>query len=146
MSLYTGHERVAVIRERLMLDNKRNILFITPHQLSSDAMRLLRQGVDDFVKQLPDRNYYADSTQISHEVDAEIFIHIEKENSRSWLTCQRGKYRSPKVIDDKDKYTALPFHPEGGLQDDLLGERLSRNSVGGTVSTSGGDEAPLWDF
>lgn len=137
---HTGY-RVASI-----LDNKRGILLITPHQLSSDAMRLIRQGVNDFVKGLPDRNYYAGSTQISHEVDAEIFIHIEKINGVSWLTCQRGKYRSPKVVDDKDKYIALPFNPEYGLQDDLLREELGRKSPGATVNSQGVEEAPFWEI
>lgn len=117
---------------------------MTPHQLSTDAVRSFRQGTDDFVKQLPNKNLYADSSQIAQEIDLELFCHIEIINGASWLTLQRGKYRSPKVVDEKDKYIALPFHPEGGLQDDLIGPELGRKAPGATISSGGVEETPFW--
>lgn len=122
----------------------RDILLYTPHQLSTDAVRQFRQGTEDFVRQLPNKNLYADSTQIAQEIDLELFCHIEIINGVSWLTVQRGKYRSPKVVDENDKYIALPFHPEGGLQDDLIGPELGRKAPGSTVNSQGIEEAPFW--
>ena len=71
----------------------RNIAFITPHQLSTDAKMMIRDGRTDFVKELVGRGYYMKSKQIDQVVDLEIFIHIEKVNGKSYLTIQRGKHR-----------------------------------------------------
>lgn len=140
----SGHALRDMYRRVRNFFSARGITFITPHQLSVDAVKLLRQGVTDFVRQLPDRNFYAGSSQISHEVDAELFIHIERPNGVSWLTCQRGKYRNPTIIEDKHLYCALPFHPQGGLQDDLNGPDLGRSAPGGGDPSQGEDEKPFW--
>lgn len=101
-------------------------------------------GAENFVKDLPNKNLYAGSTQVAQEIDLEMFIHIEIVNGTSWLTVQRGKYRSPKVVEEKDKYVALPFHPEGGLQDDLIGPELGRKTPGAGTTQSGAEETPFW--
>lgn len=139
-----GNDRRDQIRRIRAWMSARNILFLTPWQLSPAATQLLRTGVDDFVKQLPDRNYYSGSSQISQEVDLEIFLHIEKVNGVSYLTVQRGKYRSPSLVEEKDKYTAMIFHPQGGIQDDYFGPSMTRKRVGGGDVEAGEDEIPFW--
>jgi len=139
-----GNDRRDQVRRVRAFMSARNILFITPWQLSPDATKLLRLGGTDFVKQLPDKNYYSGSSQISQEADAEIFIHIERVNGMAWLTVQRGKYRIPGTVPEKDKYCALPMHPEGGLQDDLHGPDLGRSAPGGGDPAKGEQEEPFW--
>lgn len=141
-----GNDRRDQIRRVRAWMSARNILFITPWQLSPEATKLLRSGVEDFVKLLPDRNYYSGSSQISQEVDFELFLHIEKVDNVAYLTVQRGKYRSPSLVDDRDKYTAMIFHPEGGLQDDYFGPSKTRKRLGGGDVEAGEPETAFWDL
>lgn len=129
--------------------SSRGILFVTPHQLSPDATRLLRLGAEDIVKKYPNGNYYSGSTQIAQEMDLELFLHIELVNGVKWLTMQRGKYRSPKAGEIKPEHTycALPFDPRGGLKDDLLLPRpVGRAQIGNTINENQEEEESEWLF
>lgn len=142
-----GHDLRDLFRRIRNFMSARNILFITPHQLSPDATRLLRLGAEDIVKKYPNGNYYAGSTQIAQEMDLEIFLHIEVLNGVKWLTIQRGKYRSPKAgeIPQQHTYCALPFDPKGGLKDDLLlAVPVGRAEIGNTITENNEEEALPW--
>ena len=115
----------------------RGILFITPHQLSTEAKALVRQGTTDFVKEIANKGYYDSCRTIDQEVDGEIYIHIEKKGGESFLTVQRGKHRKPKITRPEHLYTVLPFFEVGAIRDDLEGEDLSMKKVGGS---GGGDD------
>jgi len=93
--------------------SSRNILCITPHQLSSDAKRLIRNGIpaSEFVKHLPEKGYYQGSSSIQAEVDGELFIGKAKIGKDYYLTIQRGKHRIPTVIDPNKLFTRLKFTP-----------------------------------
>ena len=121
----------------------RGISFVTPHQLSPEAKYLLRQGVDDFVKEVANKGYWDSCKAIDQEVDLEIIIHIEKVNGESYLTVQRGKHRKVKLTAERDLYCVLKFHPVGGILDDVNGKDLSRRTVGGSAVADGG-ENPWW--
>ncbi len=97
----------------------KKIACITPHQLSTEAKQLIRDGRKDFVKDLDGKGYYAGSKQLDQEIDIELYVHIEKHNKESYLTFQRGKHRLPTVIPDEDKYFALKFRKGGIIDDDL---------------------------
>jgi hypothetical protein len=120
----------------------RGIAFITPAQLSSEAKQLVRMNVDDFVKEIANKGYYADCRQIDQEIDLELYIHIVKANGGSYLTMQRGKHRKVGVSPDKDLYCVLKFNPVGGILDDVLGEDLSVSKVG--AQTNSPDEDTWW--
>lgn len=110
----------------------RKIAVITPHQISTDAKFLLRNGVDDFVKEIVNKGYYDSCKTIDQEVDIEILIHIVKLNGRSYLTVQRGKHRKPgPQTPEKDMYCVLPFFDAGGCLDDINGEDLTLRKPGG---------------
>lgn len=125
---------------------QRNILFITPHQLSTEAKQLVRDGRSDFVKELPGRGYYMKCKQIDQVVDGELFIHIEKVNNESYLTIQRGKHRKDQVQKTPDQflYTVYQFQNIGGILDDINGVDLSRKKPGGGPLGSA-DEIPFWE-
>ena len=119
---------------------------MTPHQLSTEAKQLIRDGNTDFVKKMPGGGYYTGCKSVDNEVDIEIFIHIEKLNGRAFQTFQRGKHRGVSSTPDKDKYFVLPF-PEDGrpILDDLNGADISCSRVGGgAIGTS--EETPFWSY
>lgn len=100
--------------------NPRKILFMTPHQLSSEAKNIVRTGADNFVKEIANKGYYDSCKVIDQEVDGEIYIHIEKRNGNSFLTVQRGKHRKVgKMTPEEDLYTILPFQEIGAINDDV---------------------------
>ena len=92
------------------------ITFITPHQLSTDAKQLERNGMrgDELVKFVAGRGYYADSKQLDQEIDLELFIAKTRINKEWKLSIQRGKHRIPTNIPDELKFTMLNF-PKNGM-------------------------------
>jgi hypothetical protein len=120
-----------------------NVAFLTPHQLSTDAKMMIRDGRQDFVKQLVGRGYYAGCKQLDQVVDGELFMHIEKVNGKSYLTIQRGKHRKIGQTPDEHLYLVLEFGPHGILPD-INGPDTSRKKVGGGVVGSG-NEIPFWE-
>lgn len=123
----------------------RNIAFITPHQISTEAKMLMRGGSTDFVKMLVGGGYYAGCKQIDQVVDLEIFIHIEKVNGSAYLTIQRGKHRKVGQTDEEYLYCVLPFHGKGCILDDINGADTTRKRPGGGAIGSGEDLTPFWE-
>lgn len=121
--------------------NPRGILFMTPHQLASDAKQLLRSGVtpENFVKEIANKGYWDGCRVIDQEVDLEIYIHKVVTGKGSFLTVQRGKHRKPTLTPEKDQFFVLPFHPVGALRDDVLGADTTLKKVGGKPVAEGGD-------
>jgi len=132
-----GHALRDLYRRTRNFFSARGITMITPHQLSTEARQLYREGRDLFVSELPNKGYYAGCKQIDQEVDGELFIHIEKRQGRHWLTLQRGKHRGVPALQDKEKFIALPFPEKGPVPDDMEGERIGRR----TLTSGGGDNS-----
>lgn len=141
----SGHDVRDLYRRMRNFTNSRRICFITPHQLSTDAKQMIREGKSDFVKELIGKGYYAGSKQIDQEVDIEIFIHIEKMSNKAWLTIQRGKHRIVGQTPIEDQYCAYQFASMGSIPDDVNGQDQSRRKVGGG-SVGSGNEIPDWDI
>ncbi|MEG3034015.1 MAG: hypothetical protein RR877_00810 [Aurantimicrobium sp.] len=112
----------------------KGILFITPHQLSTEAKGLMRDGFNDFVKRLPGGGYTADSKQIDQVIDGELFFHIErlKGKNEAYFTVQGGKLRRIEQVDEDDKYRVYKFVRKGVILDDLNKPDSSMLKVGGT--------------
>lgn len=126
---------------------QRNILFITPHQLSTDAKQLVRDGRQDFVKHLPGMGMYAGSKQIDQVIDGEIFLHIEWVNDKAYLTIQKGKLRRIEQVPKDHHYAALPFLDGGVILDDINGPDSSSKKPGHAPLGSlkeGEDGVPWW--
>lgn len=96
----------------------RGITCVTPHQLSSDALQLTRENVEDFVKVVANKGYYDGCRRLGQEPDLELFIHKVVINGESFLTVQRGKHRNV-VTQEKDQYFVLPFKPIGTIPWDV---------------------------
>lgn len=128
----TGGDVRDLFRRVRNYTNPRGITFITPHQLSSDAKNLVRQNIDNFVKQIANQGYYDSCKLIDQEVDGELYIHIEKKGGRSYLTVQRGKHRKAgKITPEEDLYTVLPFLDVGAINDDVGKTDLSMKKLTG---------------
>lgn len=140
-----GHALRDLYRRTRNFFSARKIVLITPHQLSTDAKQLLRDGRQDFVKLLPGMGYYSGSKQIDQEVDLEVFLHIEKLNNQSFLTLQRGKHRGLEALEETKKYMVLPFPPKGPIPDDLGKAPIHSRKVGGGPVGSG-EETPFFAF
>ena len=112
----------------------KGILFITPHQLSTEAKGLMRDGYNDFVKRLPGGGYTADSKQIDQVIDGELFFHIErlKGKNEAYFTVQGGKLRRIEQVDEDDKYRVYKFVRKGVILDDLNKPDSAMLKVGGT--------------
>ena len=107
-----------VIRNELV---KKKILVVTPHQISTEAKRLIKNGIPDieFVKHLKGKGYYAHSGQLDQEIDLELFVHKAYLNRKPVLTVQRGKHRIPtQVEDENDLYTILQFPRKAPIVED----------------------------
>lgn len=116
----------------------RNILFITPHQLSPAAKQLVRGNVEDLVKEVAGKGYYDGCTTIDQEVDVEMYIHKVKVHGDWYLTVQRGKHRGLiEQTPDQDMYFVMPFQPIGGIRDDINGADTSTRTAGSAKGSSG---------
>ncbi len=111
--------------------SKKGIAVVTPHQLSTDAKRLVRMGIDDFVKQIKGRGYWDGCTRLDQEFDFEMYIHIVVMDDKSYLTMQRGKHRGFHITPPADHFAVLPFFPIGGIKNDIATVDLSSKYVGG---------------
>jgi hypothetical protein len=109
----------------------KGILFISPHQLSPAAKQLVRNQVEDFVKEIANKGYYDGCTTVDQEVDLEIYIHIVKLAGESYLTIQRGKHRKVVSTPERFLYTVLPFSQVGDIQDDYGQKDISLKQAGG---------------
>ncbi len=123
----------------------RNILFLTPWQLSSAAKMELRQQRADFIQFIAEKGFYRGATGIDQEVDGELFLHITKFNGVSYLEVQRGKHRGMPHIDSEEKYFALPFPPRGSIRDDINKARIGVRKIGGNPKGST-EELPFFSF
>jgi len=122
----------------------RKAVLITPHQLSTDAKMLIREGTADFVKRVCGNGYYKGSKQIDQEVDGEIYIHIEKSGGKSYLTVLVGKHRGVPVIHEDKKYLVYPFPDVGPIPDDVDKPRIDVKRVGALSHDE--QEAPFFAF
>ena len=135
-----GQEIRDLFRRTRNCFSKKGIAVVTPHQLSSDAKRLIRMGIDDFVKQVKGKGYWDGCTRLDQEFDFEMYVHIVIQDDKSYLTMQRGKHRGFHITPPADHFCVLPFHPVGGIKNDIEGVDLSSKWVG--VSGADGGAAP----
>lgn len=89
----------------------KNILLMTPHQMSGDAKILKRNGVpeQDLVKDVAGKGFTEASKGLDQIVDFEFYINKVTIKRKHHLTFGWGKDRRPGVVDEDKKYFMLPF-------------------------------------
>ncbi len=136
----TGQDIRDLFRRTRNIIESKKILCITPHQLSTDAKKLTRQGVEDFVKEIANKGYWDSCTTIDQEVDMEIYQHKVEMNGEAYMTFQRGKHRGmPPLV---NSYVVYQFNKDRGyIDDDVLGPDMSRKRVAAAPASGGGENA-----
>lgn len=125
----------------------RKTTVITPHQLSTEAKMLIRQGADEnFVKDVANRGYYDSCKTLDQEVDGELYIHKVIVEGRSFLTVQRGKHRLVVQTKLEYLYTVLTFEDIGDIRDDLHGADSSRKRPNGPKDGEDPSAVGFWNF
>lgn len=124
----------------------RGIACVSPHQLSSDALQLTRENVEDFVKTVANKGYYDGCKRLGQEPDIEILIHKIVVNGASFLTVNRGKHRNA-VTPVADQYTVLPFKDVGTIPYDVesdydISEETFARSTNGAAAA---EESEWWN-
>lgn len=124
----------------------RKIALYTPHQLSTEAKMLIRNGLEEeFVREIANKGYYDGCKTIDQEVDLEIYIHIVEIDGKKWLCVQRGKHRGmTEDLPAEAKYIVLPFEKLGAIRDDINGADTTRKRPGGNPVGSKEGEKPYW--
>lgn len=121
----------------------RGITFFSPHQLSSDALQLMRENTEDFVKIVANRGYYDGCKRLGQEPDLELIFHIVKIAGKSYFTIQRGKHRNT-VTSEADQYCVLPFAPVGTIPWDI--DKEVDFSLRALPGMSGGADDEVWSI
>ena len=98
----------------------KNITFITPHQLSSTALRRLDDDLTDrtFLNNIYESGYYKGCSTLHQEPDIEIFVHIIAADTGSYLHVRRGKLRGGDAIPESHKSYYAKFPVVGPIMDD----------------------------
>lgn len=106
-----GVDKRDMVRRVRNFCSARNIAFISPFQLSTEAKQLIRNGVPEhqFVNEIAEKGYTDGCKTIDQELDLEIYIHIFTHKRRKYLAVRRGKHRLSTVIPDEDKYIIYRF-------------------------------------
>ncbi len=136
-----GADTIDLYRRVRNFVSERKIFTVTPHQMSTQAKDLIRDGITDLVKKVANGGYYADCRGLDREVDMEIYQHIVKQNGISYLTFQRGKHRMVGITPEIDLFTVYQFDPIGDIRDDIYSEDMSRRRVGAKTQAEGGEVA-----
>lgn len=122
----------------------RGITFLSPHQLGSDALQLMRENTEDFVQVVANKGYYDGCRRLGQEPDLELFHHIIRRKGKAYLAIQRGKHRNT-VTSEEDQYVLLPMAQIGTMPWDIDKEEdYSLKVVPGSM-IGGADDSDAWD-
>lgn len=106
-----GADKKDMLRRFRNFCSARNITFITPLQLSSEAKMMIRNGVPEhnLVNETAEKGYYDGCKTLDADIDLEIQIHLFNHKGKKYLAVRRGKHRIPTVIAEELKYFMLKF-------------------------------------
>lgn len=127
-----GGEDVRMLMQKTrVFMSARDILFITPHQLSQQAMEKKREGAMNFLEEIAGKNYWDASKRIANEADLEIFLDRVKAANNWYLHVYRGKHRTVKATPSELHEFYLPFADIGYVPEDINGPDVSMKTIGG---------------
>lgn len=141
-----GADKRDLVRRVRNFCSSRNIAFISPYQLSTEANQLLRNGVPDhqFVNEIAEKNYTDGCKTIGQELDIEIYIHSFIHKRKKYLVFRRGKHRGVPDIPVEDKFCMYRF-PQLNIPvlEDIYGQdasfsKLPKEYDDGDSSSGGG--------
>lgn len=120
----------------------KQIVGITPHQLSTEAKQLIRNGIpeDQFVNEIAEKGYYEATRSLDKIVDLEIYLHIFKHNKEWFMSLRRGKHKIPTILEnEEDKYMLMKFPKSMPIPDDRYEEDNSFRKLPSVASNTDDD-------
>lgn len=118
----------------------RGICFVTPHQLSPEAKKLLKELDDEsevyFAREVAGKSMTETSTKITNEVDGVICIHVAKTAVKNYFTGAIGKQRGEGCSPEK-RFFIYDIDPVFGLKHDINGKPAFRRSLQQRFNDSG---------
>lgn len=125
----------------------RGICFVTPHQLSPEAKKMLRESDDEsevyFGREVAGKSMTETSTKLTNEVDVEITVHVAKTDVKNYWTFSIGKQRG-EGCDPKDRFGIYDIDPVKGLIHDYHTKPAYRKSLKHRLDEHG-NSVPDWD-
>ena len=121
-SSMTGEDTRILFHRLRLWANINECLFLTPHQLSQEAMREKAKSLDlnTWLSTIVGKNLIDGSKRIINEVDFEIYVNRVKYYGKSYLNVAVGKLRLQDKPDDKLMNFYLPFSPYGFILDTYM--------------------------
>lgn len=109
-----GGEMADLLSKLRNFSASRGMLFVTPHQLSTEAKMLARSGIaeDQLVLEWKGKGYWEGNKGLDRVYDIGILLHLFKCKGEAFLSYCVDKHRLPTVIDDAEKYFLYKF-PKG---------------------------------
>lgn len=119
----------------------RGILFITPHQLSTEALNLTRGLVNDetLLPFIALKGYWQDAKGLAREFDGAWYVHLIKKDGVTYKAFQRDKHRWPGILEESKKFFIYKYPGPMPIPDDIGGERLGIKKIGRPVSNTTSD-------
>jgi len=117
-----GEDKRDLVRRLRNYFSAKDILWMTPWQLNSQAGALTKEGLNDleFVEHVAGKPYYQGVSTLNTEWDLEISCHTAVvAKKKAWLTVMRGKHKLPTTLAPSKFYFALPFPPNGPIPFDF---------------------------
>lgn len=133
-----GSDKRDLLRRVRNFTSARNITFITPFQLSTEAKQLIRNGTPEhqFVNVIAEQGYYDGVKTVDQEIDLELYVHLFNHKRKKYLAIRRGKHRLPTVISEEDKFCMYQFP---GLNIPIL-EDIDKDNTAIKTLPKGGDD------
>lgn len=141
LSSGTGSDIRDLYRRMRNYNSKKKITFGTPHQLSTEAKNLLREGRDNFVQEIAEKGYWDGCKTIDNELDLELYVHLVEMYGKKFLAIQRGKHRKRAQTHEVDKYCVYEFQEVGTIPMDINGPDMSKRSFKANPQGEGGGNA-----
>lgn len=138
----TGRDKQALFKRVRNFNIVHDIMGITPHQLSTEALAIERDRPNQFMDAILNRAYYNECKTIAQEVDFEANLQKQIVDGIAYLNLGRGKHRGVDNTPLKDQRCTYPF-TDFGIEDDVLGEDRSMRKPGANRMSEGG--GPAWN-
>lgn len=118
------------IKSLINVKDTRKVLLISPHQISTEALNLLRNGIKnmDFIEEIANKNYYSESKQIPQIIDTEIYLKKGMEDKTTNLYIGLGKRRGGGVIPQEHKRVKLKFPEKAPIPSNLHKEEVTETN------------------
>lgn len=136
----TGRDKQAMFKRTRNFMVARDVFFLTPHQLSTEALAIERDRPNQFMNEILNRAYYNECKTIAQEVDVEINIQKQIIDGVAYLNIGRGKHRGVDNTPLTNQRCSYQF-TDIGIPDDIHGENMSMKRPGANTASQGGGAA-----